>query len=493
VISAKNANGQYYAGATALRGQSPWMPRGAFNYSPNPGENGMANTAIFARGDVNPTSRAVTTMRLPPPTGAPRDTRPLLSGQTIREGGPGPAPAATAPSAPTADWVTSPGARKLPEPYRPMVAKAGSDEGVDPDWITAIMMQESGGVPTAQSGAGASGLMQLIPPTARAMGVTDIFDPAQNIRGGARYFKQMLDQFKDPKLALAAYNAGPGAVTRYNGVPPYSETQHYVTRVSQNYANIKAERGDQQRGLAPGTEAESDYAEAPAPEVPAPEEAASPRERLGARLLSDMRRPPEEGTYGGPRELARVAEAAQRENPWNTDPNAQPARHAGMRAFFEMPEPERDQIYTQSLEQALTDEGITDPAERQRWAQNMRLVAKGDARVPGENPSLNPFMMAGEGRGTPLYANSAADKGPHSNELNSSAMGYYQFIIHDPRDPNKDPYGHRAYIPPGGNFFDPVTQQRMFIRAIRGSAKHHGDPASVVREKWSKSDHTWGP
>jgi soluble lytic murein transglycosylase-like protein len=92
--------------------------------------------------------------------------------------------------------------------------------------------QESGFNPTARSGAGALGLTQLMPGTASALGVTNPLDPAQSLQGGAKYLREQLDRFGgDEKLALAAYNAGPGAVQKYGGVPPYAETQNYVNSV----------------------------------------------------------------------------------------------------------------------------------------------------------------------------------------------------------------------------------------------------------------------
>ena len=108
---------------------------------------------------------------------------------------------------------------------------AARRHGLDPDLLWAVARAESGLNPHAVSPAGAMGLMQLMPATARALGVRDPFDPEQNVEAGARYLRQQLERFGDIRLALAAYNAGPHAVERYGGVPPYRETQAYVERV----------------------------------------------------------------------------------------------------------------------------------------------------------------------------------------------------------------------------------------------------------------------
>ncbi|WP_051261927.1 lytic transglycosylase domain-containing protein [Desulfovibrio inopinatus] len=110
---------------------------------------------------------------------------------------------------------------------------------LDPELVYAVIEQESGFANFAVSPKGAQGLMQIMPETQALLGLTEPFDPARNIEAGTRYLRWMMDKFKHVKLALAAYNAGPEAVSRYNGIPPYEETRYYVARILSRYAMLK--------------------------------------------------------------------------------------------------------------------------------------------------------------------------------------------------------------------------------------------------------------
>ena len=124
-----------------------------------------------------------------------------------------------------------------------LLTKAGSEHDVDADLLASLVKAESNGNAQAVSRAGARGLMQLMPGTARQLGVADSFAPEQNVRGGTAYFDSLLTRYHDNiALALSAYNAGPEAVDRYHGIPPYRETRAYVARVMHEFNRRVAAR-----------------------------------------------------------------------------------------------------------------------------------------------------------------------------------------------------------------------------------------------------------
>ena len=124
--------------------------------------------------------------------------------------------------------------------YEDIIQEAAAEYEMDPALIRAVMQTESAFHPYAVSRAGAEGLMQLMPALADEMGVRDSFDPRENIMGGVRYLKRLLDYHHgDLDLALASYNAGPGNVERYGGIPPFRETRKYVKTIKALYARSK--------------------------------------------------------------------------------------------------------------------------------------------------------------------------------------------------------------------------------------------------------------
>ncbi len=170
------------------------------------------------RGDVvkiGPIQRKIATIRRVLTPGNPIGTAPV-----------GAAPYGPVGAGPTGRTTAS----AAPAQFRALFERAGTAHGVDPGLLAAVAKNESAFNPNAVSPAGAQGIMQFMPATAAQFGVNP-FDPASAIDGAARFLRQLQDQFGSVELALAAYNAGPGNVTKYGGIPPFNETQNYVTKV----------------------------------------------------------------------------------------------------------------------------------------------------------------------------------------------------------------------------------------------------------------------
>jgi soluble lytic murein transglycosylase-like protein len=129
--------------------------------------------------------------------------------------------------------TTTPVVNRRASEYEPLIEEYSARHEVRPDLVRAVIQAESAFNPLARSIKGAMGLMQLMPATARELGVRDPWDPAENIRGGIAYLRSLLDRYSNnEELALAAYNAGPGAVEKYGTVPPYRETRNYVAKIT---------------------------------------------------------------------------------------------------------------------------------------------------------------------------------------------------------------------------------------------------------------------
>ena len=145
-------------------------------------------------------------------------------------------------------------ARVLPNesiPFHGIIIQVAGRYEVDPHLIRAIILAESGYNPKAKSKKGARGLMQLMPSTAKSLGVEDIYDPEENIDGGVRYFRSLLDRFDgDVQLALAAYNAGSRHVRNYEGIPPFKATQRYIKKVLKFHKKFKMQKTAGSRRLA---------------------------------------------------------------------------------------------------------------------------------------------------------------------------------------------------------------------------------------------------
>lgn len=195
-------------------------------------ESGQAVLTFPEGGTIAfPSFRVARVEQLPPPP--PPDPKPDAPKPPEETGGPD----AQGTAGQTGQRAATLPAAAEPDTIETMVRQAAEKYGLEVDLLAAVIAVESGYRSDAVSPKGAQGLMQLMPATAKELAVSDPFDPAQNIDAGARYLRQLLDQHGDSYVrALAAYNAGPGRVERYRGIPPYRETIQYIRSVLKKYA-----------------------------------------------------------------------------------------------------------------------------------------------------------------------------------------------------------------------------------------------------------------
>ena len=174
--------------------------------------------------------------------------------------------------------LSAPVAKRGPQPMNEVINAVSSRHHLDPDLINSVIHAESGFNPHAVSPKGARGLMQLMPQTASRLGVVNSFDPGDNLEGGTRYLRELLERYNfDLLKALAAYNAGPQRVEQYHGVPPYYETQAYVARIIRDFNRKKlAERKSAKVTAA-------NYQKSPARHAPTVKPAALPETQQASR------------------------------------------------------------------------------------------------------------------------------------------------------------------------------------------------------------------
>jgi len=250
---------------------------------PRPGMTGGRDCSRPARfTPVSPQAEAAdavsrqATEPIVAPTGGERNPPGETLPATVREGG-GPSPWLRARIAPLVQRQN----------LKIVIEKYAQQYGVDQDLVWAVIRQESGFNAQALSPKGAMGLMQLMPGTAAMLGVADAFDVEQNIAGGIKYLERCLSQFnQDVSLALAAYNAGPDNVVKYQGCPPFAETRHYVASVLSAYAGEPIREDLRRRGLSPVMDPDVPATESPrglAWRVPGPRwRIAAPRYKLSS-------------------------------------------------------------------------------------------------------------------------------------------------------------------------------------------------------------------